>query len=427
MDPLTSPGPGSCSLRVALVPWGTPLEVFLDPLGRTLDDFCERLSGGWLFGYADALHRVGHVPTLVVCSRTAQRRTDRVHRATGTPVIVLPPPARPTPSSLGGVRRDLAAYRAALAPGLLRVLAEFDAVLLQEYEEPRTDLLSWWGRRRGVPVLASFQGGAPPWQSAPLQRVVRGPSVRRLAGVLVGSEDEAERVQRAHGLDASRVHRVVNPVDTAVWAPCDRAAARERLGIPAEALVVAWHGRVDVRRKGLDVLVAAWAGVCAARPRADLRLLLTGTGSDDPQLRELLGAPGLRGVAWLQEYARAATVQERLAACDVWVSASRHEGLAVAPLEAMASGRAVVLSAAPGAREVLGGTGAHGGALVPVGSSAAVRDAVLDALDDGDRREERGRAARRRVVDAFSVDAVGRALDAALAAGAGAVAVGRRA
>ena len=400
--------------RVALVPWGTPLEVFLDPLGATLDDFCERLSGGWLFGFAEALRMAGHVPSIVVSSRTVRAETHRSHLPTGTPVVVLPASVRRPPTRPPGVRYDLAAYRSALPGGILGVLAHSDVVLLQEYEEPRTDLLAWWAHRRRLPVLASFQGGVPPWQRAPLQRRVRAGAVRRLAGVLVGSAEEAERVQRAYRLPSARVHRVVNPVDTCAWAPRDRATARQSLGLPASARVVAWHGRVDVPRKGLDVLVEAWREVCGALADIDLRLLLVGTGADAPELARLLA--GARGVHWLREYASPERVAERLAACDVWVSASRNEGLAVAPLEAMAAGRPVVLSDAPGARDVVGDDDRHGGVLVPRGSSAALAEALQAALAAPERLGPRGRAARRRVEDAFSVAAVTRQLDVAVRA-----------
>jgi starch synthase len=403
--------------RVALVPWGTPLEVYLDPLGATLDDFCERQSGGWLFGFAEALRLAGHAPSIVVSSRTVTAPTRRVHRGTGTPVTVLPPPRRPPTTRPTGWRRDLALYWSALPPGLRRELARSDAVVLQEYEEPRSDLLAWWALGRRLPVLASFQGGIPPWRPAPVEERLRRASVRRLAGVLVGSSDEADRVRSAYGLDPARVHRVLNPVDTAAWVPRDRQAARARLELSPTARVVAWHGRVDVRRKGLDVLVDAWRQVCTALPDADLQLLLVGAGADEPELRDLLA--GVRGVHWLAEYASAGQVAERLAACDLWVSASRHEGLAVAPLEAMASGRAVVLSDAPGARDVVGSTGEHGGTLVPCEDSRALAAAVLDALADPEGLHSRGRAARRRVEEAFSVPAVGRQLAAAVAAACG--------
>ena len=412
MDRAVSP-----SGRVALLPWGTPLEVFLDPLGRTLDDFCDRMAGGWLFGYAEALQAAGAEPVLVVSSRAVHRPTTREHAPTGTPVTVLPAPRTARPAR-PGLRADVGAYRSALPPGLLDVLRQCDAVLVQEYEEPRADLLAWWGRRHRVPVLASFQGGAPPWYPAPVQRLARGPSLRRLAGLLVGSAEEAERLVRDRGADRARVHRVVNPVDLRAWAPRDRAAARRRLGLPAGARVVAWHGRVDLHTKGLDLLLEAWSAVRSRRPHDDLRLLLVGGGQDEPALRRLLDLSGgaAAGVQWLAEYAAADQVAERLAACDVWVSASRREGFAVAPLEAMASGRPVVLTDVAGAEELLGRSGAHGGALVPRDSAEALATALLAVLDDP-RREDLGRAARQRVEQEFAPAAVARQLAAALEAG----------
>ncbi len=412
-------GASGSARRVALVPWGTPIEVFLEPLGRNLDDFCERLTGGWLFGYAEALTLAGYAPTLVVSSRTARAEYARTHAPTGTPVKVLPFPSVPPASSrpvAAGLRRDLSAYRQALPPGLLRTLALQDLVLVQEYEEPRADGLAWWGTMRRIPVFASFQGGVPPWESAPVQRLVRGVSLRRLAGLLVGSSEEAERVVAARRVNATRVHRVPNPVDTWAWQPQDRVAARRRLGLPVGAFVVAWHGRVDLRRKGLDVLVEAWAHLCRRHREEDVRLLLVGGGPDENELDGLLRGLGVRGVEWLAEYAEPQQVRERLAACDVWVSASRHEGFAVAPLEAMASGRAIVLSDAPGARELVGDGCGHGGMIVPRGDAAALAGALSLVLGAAGDLDARGHAARRRVEAAFSVSAVSRQLAAALAA-----------
>ena len=47
---------------IALLPWGNVFERFFDPIGLSLDDFCERMTGGWLFGYIDALRSVGICP-----------------------------------------------------------------------------------------------------------------------------------------------------------------------------------------------------------------------------------------------------------------------------------------------------------------------------------------------------------------------------
>ena len=240
--------------------------------------------------------------------------------------------------------------------------------------------------------------------------------MHRLAGLLVGAAEEADRLVAARRVDPQRVHRVTNPVDTDFWRPEDRARARQRLGIPDGALVVAWHGRVDMRRKGLDVLADAWSRVSAHHPDANLRLLLVGTGQDDAGLRALIAETSMPGVSWLSRYAEPEEVRARLAACDVWVSPSRHEGFAVAPLEAMASGRPVVLADAPGARELVPRGVEDGGVVVPRGDAAALARQLLDLLDAPQRRARLGRAARRRVEVHFSTGAVGGQLCRALVA-----------
>ncbi|MEJ7799569.1 MAG: glycosyltransferase family 4 protein [Ilumatobacter sp.] len=400
--------------RVALIPWGTPIEAFLDPLDRTIDDFCDRLHGGWLFGYAVALSGAGYAPTIVVCSSSVQVVQRRRHAPTGTPIVVLPLSRSSLRSSPPGLRRDLWAYWHAVPRQMASELSRYDAILVQEYEEPRADVLMWWGRARRIPVLATFQGGLPPWERAPLQRLVRGPSLRGCSALLAGSEAECERLVTVRRVKPSRVHRVVNPVDVTAWTPQDRDAARRQLDISSDSLVVAWHGRVELQRKGIDVLLDAWPLVRDALPNRTLCLLLVGSGPDDEALRKLLNDSGGKDVRWLASYATADEVRLRLAACDLWVSPSRHEGFAVAPLEAMSSGRPIVVTTVPGAVELL--HDAVDGVPVPPGHAPALADAIVSALSRPDWLSAAGRRCRARAEHHFSDAAVGRGLRAALTA-----------
>jgi starch synthase len=88
----------------------------------------------------------------------------------------------------------------------------------------------------------------------------------------------------------------------------------------------------------------------------------------------------------------------------------------------MACGRAVVLADAPGAREIIGEHGEHGGVLVPRDDSVALAGALSAALADRDALDARGAAARQRVEEGFSISAVSAQLSQALAGitGAGA-------
>ncbi|MDP9403708.1 MAG: glycosyltransferase family 4 protein [Actinomycetota bacterium] len=413
---------------VALLPWGDAIEDFLDEIGVSLDEFCNAMDGGWLFGYVAALATAGVDATVVCVSRQVGRPERRLHRPTGAPVWLLPQPrsyrrgrrvarrlARRARSARGAVL--LAEQAACWAATPFRALTDalraegVDAIICQEYDYTRFEVSLLVGRRLGIPVVATFQGGSP---GGRLALALRRRTVRRGDGLVIASQGEADRVIGTYGASPHRVAAIPNPIDTERWAPRERGAARRALGLPSHARIAAWHGRVDVARKGLDVLVESWGRVCGDRPGADHRLLLLGTGPDSPDLRRRLAASGAPGVHWCDEYVLGGEeVRLRLAAADVFVLPSRHEGFAVAPLEAMASGRPVVAAAAPGVAQLLG----HGdaGLIVPCGDVEALAGALGRLLDAPRQAEAMGAAARVRAETMYSLDAVGSALATALA------------
>jgi len=84
------------------------------------------------------------------------------------------------------------------------------------------------------------------------------------------------------------------------------------------------------------------------------------------------------------------------------VAASRNEGFGLTCLEAMASGVPVVATRT-GGFEMVARPGVDG-YLVPCQDPDALAAAVGEALADAARLEAMGRAARRRVLDAFTVE-----------------------
>jgi starch synthase len=429
---------------VAIVPWGQVIEDYLDAIGLDVDGFTEEMGGGWLFGYVDALVTTGVRSVLVCVSRSVTRPERRIHGATGAALWLLPPtpawrwartlvadPYAWSPSQAvrdrdgegagaSAVRRRAAllAHHAlpwlATPPRLLaRVLREEGcrALLCQEYEDARFDTCVALGRVVGVPVFGAFQGGDA--SRTPLERRTRRRAVRSAAGLVVGSAPEATRLRHTYGVPASRIAAVPNPLDLAAWPVGDRAAARAELGLAPDAGVVAWHGRVELDRKGLDVLAEAWARITAARPGRALHLLLCGTGPDSPLLRARLG--GAPSVDWHDEYVLDRTIiRTRLAAADVGVLPSRHEGFPVALAEMMAGGRAVVAADVPGVADMLPGGEADGGTIVRPGDPVALAAALGALLDDRAQAHALGARARHRVAAALSPPAVGRALAGAL-------------
>ncbi len=404
-----APGPA-----VALLPWADRFEDFYDKVGVSLEQFLREQTGGWLFNYVEALATQG-VPTTIFFASARIRAPVRLrHGPTGARVCVLPSP-RPHQKLRGARERFFAdstwsrsaeSYLATPPRALSREIRRHGSTVLlcQEYEYPRFDVSVLIGRALRLPVFATFQGADR--AASPLERPGRRLAIRSCAGLVVGARAERARLMTEYGLRSERIAAIPNPIDVRRWQPSDRAAARAVLGIPAGARVVVWHGRVQVHRKGLDVLLDAWQAVHAARP--DTLLLMVGSGTDAEDLHRRLAALPDSGVRWVAEYLQDRDALWRhLAAADVSTLPSRHEGFPVAVIEAMAAGLPVVASDVPGVADILGGGADGGGLLMPVEDPRALAAAIGQLLDDEPRRRRLGALARRRVEQEFSLEVVG--------------------
>jgi glycosyltransferase involved in cell wall biosynthesis len=157
------------------------------------------------------------------------------------------------------------------------------------------------GHLLGRPVVGVFQGGN--FQVSRLERLVRPLIVRAARGLIVGAGEEIARVRSRYGARVP-IARLGNPLAVEAWRAEDRSVARTALGLPARARVAIWHGRVDIRRKGLDVLLDAWERLCRERSDGDVRLILVGSGPDADEFRGLLERRRAPGVRWLGAYLR---------------------------------------------------------------------------------------------------------------------------
>lgn len=411
---------------VAVFPWGDVFHDFLDRIAVSRDELRDEFTGSWMFGYAAALAMVG-IDTLIVCPTSSVRSPERfVHRPTGARVLLLPTSrafAALRDHALVGRHASLRSpstfVRAAAAhtgpyigTPLLSVARALRAercaaIVCQEYETPRFDVLVGVGRSIGIPVYGTFQGGD--YQLSLLERPLRPLSLRVCTGIIVGARREEERVRARYRLPARKIHCIPNPVDSVVWAQEPRAAARAALGIEAGTRVVAWHGQLQVWRKGLDVLLAAWRALLERHSRLDALLVLIGAGEDREEVRRM--SRDLASVRLVDDWVEDRTrIRKILSAADVYAFPSRHEGLPVAPLEAMACGLPVVGAAALGVSDIVGDCGV----VVPLDDPAALTDAVASLLFDDERRLALGAAARRRVEEQFSLSSVGAQLRWAL-------------
>ena len=199
-----------------------------------------------------------------------------------------------------------------------------------------------------------------------------------------------------------------NGVDANAFDPNRVGAARQStragLGIPADALVIGFVGRL-VHEKGLDELHTAWQGLRAVHPEAHL-LLIGPFESEDAisahRRAELENDPRvhLTGLSW--------DTPALYAAMDVFCLPSYREGFPNVVLEASSMRLPVVATRIPGSVDAV----SHGvtGTLVPVRDAGALEEALARYAADPALRARHGAAGREAVLRSFAQERIWAAL-----------------
>ncbi len=418
---------------IALLPWGNVIEDYLDSINISLETFCTEMTGGWLFGYVEALKKVGIQTVLIGISAQITEPMRRIHPPTGAIIWLLPVSqyyrylqvcmVNPYGSSVKetfkkvfrlnysffAILRQLSPYLATPLNLLDQKLKQegCQGIICQEYEYPRFDTCILLGKLLKIPVFASFQGGD--FQIWEIERWIRPLTLRHCDGLIIASQIEIERVRTRYKIPDSKIAQIFNPLELNDWKDGNRHQTRLDLGIVPDAEVVVYHGRIERERKGLDILLDAWQEI--SQIRFNCQLLLIGTGNDAEWLRLAIADRQLTNIIWIDQFILNRTqMANYLSAADIYCLPSRHEGFPVAPLEAMASGLPIVATDVPGMADILEGGEISGGIIVPKENSAALAQAIVYLLENPLIRRQWGYNARRRVETAFSLEAVGQQL-----------------
>ena len=225
------------------------------------------------------------------------------------------------------------------------------------------------------------------------------PFRRNVDALIVNSEEiRGEWLRCAPWFPADEVHLVLNGiVPPPRLAPEERIATREELGLTPSSRLVAGVGHM-CPRKGFDLLIDSFAA--ADVPGSEL--LIVGSGPMEGALRARAASLGLSDrVHWA---GFRDDVPRILGACDLFVLCSRNEGMANAMLEAMASGTPIVATDISGVRRALGARDDRpaAGWIVPPDDTAAMAEAIGEALTSPELAGERAGEASWRIAHWFS-------------------------
>jgi glycosyltransferase involved in cell wall biosynthesis len=259
------------------------------------------------------------------------------------------------------------------------------------------------GRLTGVPVIAHEHGlRASP---SPAHRLADQLIGRLAAVVLCVSEADRDRLVTTEHLPPRKVRHVPLGVAAPDAMPASRAEARRDLGLPAEGVVIVTTAVLRPEKR-LDVLLAAFAEVRSTTP--DAVLLVMGDGPQRASLETQTATLALgRGVRFL---GHRTDVPGVLAAADIGVLCSDHEGTPLALMEYMNAGLAIAATEVGGIPAMV--RNEREGLLVPPGSPAELAAGLRRLCADVPLREALGQAARARGRREFDLRPFVRTLEA---------------
>lgn len=177
------------------------------------------------------------------------------------------------------------------------------------------------------------------------------------------------------------------------------AAVRDELCLDGGDILVVAVGNLKPV-KGHEVLLEAVARL--PRTSSRVAVAIAGTGTEEAKLKSLAGRLGLGERLHLLGFRP--DVHALLDAADIFAMPSVSEGLPMAMIEAMLSGRAIVASDVGGIPELVDSSAV--GLLVPPGDAEALAGKLAELIRDAELRSRLGEAARARALMHFTASAM---------------------
>lgn len=248
----------------------------------------------------------------------------------------------------------------------------------------------------GTPVMLTYEPVV--YDNRRIQRVLLSRFLDRYTdGYVACSQGVAQQLGEWYGYSQEKVALIYNAVDTEQFKPpASRADAKRKLGFDPERPVVGMVARLDPE-KGHRFFFEA---IKRLPGYADVQWLVVGSGRAEAEVKEQAKQFGVADQVKFLGTRR--DLPDLLGAFDIYVLPTLKEGFPITTLNAMACGCAVVVSNYPANLEAV--RNEVNGLVVPMGESMQLAQAMDRLLASEMQRCALGDAARRDVLEHFSIE-----------------------
>ena len=268
---------------------------------------------------------------------------------------------------------------------LLRSLDFLVASLKLRYPK----LLVFWTVHNYLFELRADQLSGQRWLLKPkrfIHKALYRMVANRINGFIAVSDEVEQAIQQTIRVDQGHITTICNGVDVRRYQrKIDRIAVRASLGLDEEDQMMILVGTLK-EQKGHRYLIQAAAPLIAQNNK--LHILFPGDGPLRDALQQQVQQLGLE--KHIHFLGSRKDIPDLLAASDYFVLPSLWEGLAMALIEAMASGLPVLATCVSGSQHVV--VSGETGLLVAPGDVGQLRQAMSEMIANPERAKKMGQA-----------------------------------
>jgi glycosyltransferase involved in cell wall biosynthesis len=251
----------------------------------------------------------------------------------------------------------------------------------------------------GSKILVTYHGSPQCSETERLRSAIKLWFVRRSADAIVVVSDYLKQSFLDLGFPADRIVRIHNGVDVNRFAVAPAGKLRGELNCQNGTKLIGMVANLR-ESKGYEHFIQAARTVCDSMPQARFVAIGDTHPTIGQRMRDLVEKMSLEDRFFFLGFRE--DVPDILRDLDVFVLSSVSEGFSIATVEAMASGKPVVVTRSGGPQEIVedGSTGW----LVPPADPAALAGKICELLANPASAAALGRSARAKVEATFTIE-----------------------